>query len=199
MGDRVAVMRKGVLQQVEPPQVLYNRPRNLFVAGFVGSPAMNLAEASVSRSDAGVFVEFGHARLRVDEKGLDARPALARYAGRSVILGVRPEDMEDAALGPEAPTDRRMPVLVELREELGSHATIHFEVDTPSVLTDEIRELVDDLGTGVGRIEKQSTSNFVAQLDGRSRAREGDRIDLLVDTARLHFFDPDSGLGIYDD
>jgi multiple sugar transport system ATP-binding protein len=197
MGDRVAVIRKGALQQVEPPQVLYDHPVNLFVAGFIGSPAMNMVEAHLSRSDGTSFAEFGGMRLRLDEQALRARPALTGYEGRSVVLGLRPEDMEDASLVPGAPDDRRISTVVELREALGSQIAIHFAVDAPAVLTEDTKELADDAGTEVESLERQTSSTFIAQLDPKSEAREGDRLDLLVDTARLHFFDPETGLGIY--
>jgi multiple sugar transport system ATP-binding protein len=202
MGDRVAVMRKGVLQQVEPPQVLYDHPLNLFVAGFIGSPAMNMVEAAPSKDDGSMFVEFGGFRLRVDDRAVAARPALAKYVGKRVVIGLRPEDMEDASLDPDASADRRISATVDLREALGSQIVIHFTVDAPMVLTEDTRELAHDVGAeALGELQQkaqQSTSKFVAQLDPRTSVREGDRIDLVVDTARLHFFDPETGLGIYE-
>src|SRR5439155_17356675 len=196
MGDRVAVIRKGVLQQVEPPQVLYDRPLNLFVAGFIGSPAMNMVEGSLSRSDGAMFVEFGGFRLRVDDEALRARPALAKYEGKPVVLGLRPEDMEDASIVPGAPEDRRISSTVDLREALGSQVVVHFTVNAPMVLTEDTRELAHDVGAeALESLEaqaEQSMSRFVAQLDPRTRVREGDRVDLLVDTARFHFFDPET-------
>ncbi len=119
MGDRVAVIKKGELQQVEPPQVLYDHPVNIFVGGFIGSPAMNMVEAVLESEGDGVFVKFGPHRLRVDDEVGTARPALAGYTGKKVVLGIRPEDMEDASLVPEGPLDRRFPAKVELREALG--------------------------------------------------------------------------------
>ena len=199
MGDRVAVIRKGALQQVEPPQVLYDRPVNLFVAGFIGSPAMNMVEASLSRSEGVSFVEFGGMRLRVDDKALQGRPALKAYEGKNVIIGLRPENLEDASLVSGAPADRRISTVVELREALGSQIAIHFGVDAPAVVTEDTKELANDAGTEFEHLEKQTTSKFIAQLDPKSQAREGDRLELLVDTARLHFFDPETGLGIYGD
>src|SRR5437763_1796890 len=98
IGDRVAVMRKGVLQQVEAPQVLYEHPDNLFVAGFIGSAAMNIVEAQLSRADGTLVAEFGGYHLLVDEQSAARRPALSKFEGQSVVLGIRPEDMEDAAL-----------------------------------------------------------------------------------------------------
>jgi multiple sugar transport system ATP-binding protein len=199
MGDRVAVIRKGTLQQVEPPQVLYDHPRNLFVAGFIGSPAMNMVEAQVSRNDGAVFVEFGSFRLRVDDRLLKARPMLAKYEGRSVVVGLRPESMEDASLVPGAPEDRQISALVDLREALGSQVVIHFTIDAPMVLTEDTKELAADVGGGaIPSGQEHRSSKFVAQLDPKTSVREGDRVQLLVDTSRLHFFDVETGLGIYD-
>jgi multiple sugar transport system ATP-binding protein len=202
MGDRVAVMKKGVLQQVEPPQTLYEHPVNIFVAGFIGSPAMNMVEATLEQTDGGWSAAFGQNRLRVDDSVLSARPALQGWAGKKVVLGIRPEDMEDARLVGEAPADRRLPATIDLREALGSEVLIHFTVEAPVVMTEDTKELARDLGAErAAALEEQaeaSTTSFVAQLNPRTAAREGDRIELFVDTTRLHFFDPDTGLGIYD-
>jgi multiple sugar transport system ATP-binding protein len=203
MGDRVAVMRKGLLQQVEAPQVLYDHPLNLFVAGFIGSPAMNLVEGNLSRSDGSMFVEFGGFRLRVADEALKARPSLAKFEGKSVVLGLRPESMEDASLVSDAPQDRRISATVDLREALGSQIVVHFTVNAPIVLTEDTRELAHDVGAeALDELHAQAAENksrFVAQLDPRTQVREGDKIDLLVDTARFHFFDPETGLGIYNE
>jgi multiple sugar transport system ATP-binding protein len=202
MGDRVAVMKKGLLQQVDAPQTLYDHPLNLFVAGFIGSPAMNMVMAKLVREDGGLFAEFGPQRLRVDDKVSTARPALAGYEGRDVVLGVRPEDMEDASLVGGAPQDRRIPVTIDLREALGSEVVVHFTIEAPIVLTEDTRELAVDVGAeAVADLEEraqESTSVFVAQLNPRTQVREGDRLELFVDTERLHFFDLETGLGIYD-
>ncbi len=151
MGDRVAVIRKGQLQQVDAPQALYEHPRNLFVAGFIGSPAMNLFEAMLRITDDSVAVEFGGFRLAVPREVLDARPALRAYADRKIAVGVRPEDMEDASLLSEAPDDRRIPVLVELVEALGSDVVVHFTIHAPAALTDDVKELALDIDPDRGR------------------------------------------------
>jgi multiple sugar transport system ATP-binding protein len=203
MGDRVAVMRKGVLQQVEAPQVLYENPVNLFVAGFIGSPAMNLVEGRLSSTDGRMHVEFGGFRLEVDEEALRRRPALRAHDGTTVVVGIRPESMEDASLVPSAPPDRRISATVDLREALGSQIVIHFSVDAPEVLTEDTKELAHDVGAeglaGLTAPGQEGQSRFVAQLEPRSRVALGDRIELVVDTAQLHFFDPATGLGIYDE
>jgi multiple sugar transport system ATP-binding protein len=202
MGDRVAVIRKGMLQQVDNPQRLYERPRNIFVAGFIGSPAMNLLEASLARSNGGLVVHLGDLRLPVPAEVLAERPALAGYDGRKVVVGIRPEDMEDAALVADAPADRRMPATVELREALGSDVVIHFTVAAPPAVGDDVRELAVDVGKEVlEKVEKTAArgeASVIARLNPRTHVQKGDRIELVVDTARLHFFDPDDGSGVYD-
>jgi multiple sugar transport system ATP-binding protein len=202
MGDRVAVMKKGELQQVDSPQALYDRPVNIFVGGFIGSPAMNMVEAELSRGDGGLFVEFARMRLRVDDEVLETRPGLRAFEGKKIVLGIRPEDIEDASLAGEAPEDRRMPATVDLREALGSEVLIHFTVEAPIVLTEDTRELATDVGTveleDLEARAKEARSTFVASLNPRTDAREGERVELVVDTHRLHFFDPESGRGVFD-
>ena len=207
MGDRVAVLRKGELQQVDTPQALYDRPGNLFVAGFIGSPSMNMVEAELSRQDGGLFVTFGTTRLRVDDQMVIDRPGIRGYEGQRIIIGIRPENMEDAAIMPVIPEDRRMKVDIVLREALGSEVLVHFAVDAPPVLTEDTKELVGEqsgpmahANVAVQELEKAAAigrSTFVARLDPQTRAAERQALELAVDTGRLHFFDPQTGLGIY--
>jgi multiple sugar transport system ATP-binding protein len=200
MGDRVAVIRKGVLQQADPPQTLYDRPVNLFVAGFIGSPAMNVVEATLARAEGGgLSIRFGEYELVVDERAVEGRPQLKDFEGRSVIIGIRPEDMEDASLAADTPADRRMKVKVDLREALGSDVVVHFTVDVPPVVTEDTKELAEDLDQAtVAELEHAAPqSSFVARLNAETKAAIGEPIELAVDTRRMHFFDPDSGRGIY--
>ena len=203
MGTHVAVMKKGDLQQVGPPQTLYDKPANLFVAGFIGSPAMNMVEASLARDDGSLFVDFGGVRLAVDEAVLGERPALAGYDGRHVILGIRPEGIEDAELARDAPDDRCFSAVIDLRETVGSEVFAHFTVAAPPVLTEDAKELASDQGTEMlEKLEEDASEHrttFVARLHARTRARDGRPIRLFVDTRALHFFDPDTGSGIYGD
>ena len=199
MGDRVAVMKKGALQQVAPPQQLYDHPTNLFVAGFIGSPAMNLVEATLERTGDDTTVSFGSTRLSLDGSLVAARPALAAYEGRSVVLGIRPESLEDVSLAAETTSDRRIRAHVDLRESLGSEVLVHFSVDAPPVLTEDTRELSRDLDTGAAVTQAAERSTFVARLDPRTEARERGEIELAVDTTRLHLFDPETGQGIHDE
>jgi multiple sugar transport system ATP-binding protein len=203
MGDRVAVMRKGILQQVDTPQALYEKPVNLFVAGFIGSPAMNLVEARLARADGGgLAVELGASSLPLPPEVVAERPGLAAFVDRMIILGIRPEDMEDASLVSDAPTERRIASTVELREALGSDVLVHFTLDAPPAATEHVVELAVDAGREGGEAEQQvagaTTSNIIARLNPRTTARTGDSIELDIDTARLHFFDPDGGMAIYD-
>jgi multiple sugar transport system ATP-binding protein len=201
MGTQVAVMKKGDLQQVAPPDVLYARPTNLFVAGFIGSPAMNFVQGTVSRDNGAYFVSFGDARLQVDEEVLGERPALAGYDGRSLVLGIRPDATEDAAIARDTPADRRFSAVTELRETVGSEAFVHFTLDAEPVVTEDIRELAADTGTEMlQKLEEEASKHktpFVARMHARSRAREGERVEVAVDTRELHFFDPETGAGIY--
>jgi multiple sugar transport system ATP-binding protein len=201
MGDRVAVIRKGELQQVDTPQFLYDHPRNLFVAGFIGSPAMNMVEATFSGSDGSGEVEFGGLRLDLPEDVFAARPDLKAYDGKRVVLGLRPEDMEDASLGSEVPATRRIRSSVILREALGADVLVHFTVAAPPVMTEDARELATDVGQELLQTREQLSragqSTFLARLSPRTNAREGQPIELAVDVTRFHFFDPDTGLGIY--
>src|SRR5437764_2977126 len=128
LGDRVAIMRDGVLQQMAKPQELYDRPRNLFVAEFIGSPAMNLVGADLLRSDGALYATFGEHRLRVGDSVVASRPALRRFEGQRIILGIRPEDFEDAAREREVPDERRLLAVVDIREDMGSEVLVHFGV-----------------------------------------------------------------------
>ena len=200
MGDRVAVIKQGRLQQVDIPQVLYDEPVNLFVAGFIGSPAMNMIEATIDRDEGGWGVSFAGIRLALDDETVSHRAALARFEGRQVIVGIRPEDMEDAAIHDDARPERVLTARVDLREALGSEVLIHFTVDAPPVLTEDTRELARDAGVGELETERhEGRSPFVARLSPRTEAQERQDMQLVVDTSRMHFFDPETGSGIYDE
>ncbi|HEX3326428.1 MAG TPA: sn-glycerol-3-phosphate ABC transporter ATP-binding protein UgpC [Actinomycetota bacterium] len=198
MGDRVAVMRLGVLQQVDAPSDLYRNPKNIFVAGFIGSPAMNMVEATVESEDDKLFVRFGSFRLAVDESVIASRPALRAYVGRTVVLGIRPEDMEDAALRTGAPEDRRIKTTVELREDMGSEILVHFPIDSPPLITDDTRELAEDRGLDVEELESETDkTTFIARFSANTQAQIDDRIEVHVDTRTLYFFDPNTGGSIH--
>jgi multiple sugar transport system ATP-binding protein len=205
MGDRVAVMRNGLLQQVDGPQVLYERPRNLFVAEFIGSPAMNVVMADLARLDGDIWVSFGDHRLRLDPSAAARRPALSRFEGRPVIVGIRPEDMEDAALLGETRDDRRLSIVCDIRENMGSEVYVHFNVAAEPVTSKEVVEalVTDAPADAETRLAAERARGagvaFVARLERETQARERQPLELHVDVARLHFFDPETGLGIYDE
>ncbi|WP_217914503.1 ABC transporter ATP-binding protein [Miltoncostaea marina] len=202
MGDRVAVMRKGRLQQVDSPQEVYDHPVNIFVAGFIGSPAMNLLEARLEADGDGAVAVLGEQRLVLGRGLLEARPGIRAHAGRRVILGIRPEDMEDAALKADWPADRRLRGSVELREALGSE--IHAHVRLPGARaaeTEQVAELAADAGGDGGApiMEGAEGTLVVARVNPRSGVREGDATELAIDTDRVHVFDPESGAAVYGD
>jgi multiple sugar transport system ATP-binding protein len=200
LGDRVAVLRDGLLQQFDDPGALYERPVNLFVAEFIGSPAMNLVGVDLTRADGGFVAEFGDNRLRIDEAFLADHPALERFEGRRVILGIRPEDMEDAALASEAPDERRLSATVDIREDMGSEVLIHFGVGARPVRGEDVAAAIG--AEAMEATEEQAKKRgglFVARLGRGTRAREGERIEVLVRTEHARFFDPETGLGIYDE
>ncbi|MGZ8652821.1 MAG: ABC transporter ATP-binding protein, partial [Actinomycetota bacterium] len=203
LGDLVAVMKKGVLQQVASPHELYARPTNLFVAGFIGSPAMNLVEAQLSTDDGGTFVAFAGNRLRLPDEVVSARPGLAAFRGRTLILGMRPEGMEDAALVPSSDPASRFPVTVDLSEGMGSDVYLHFTIDAPPVLTEDTKELASDIAEEALRVLKEQASErrtpFIARASPETTARAGERCEIFVDTRKLYFFDPATGNSIYGD
>jgi multiple sugar transport system ATP-binding protein len=200
MGDRVAVMRKGELQQVAAPQELYDRPVNLFVGGFIGSPAMNLVETTLEASNGTLHALVGDERLALSSELLDQRPALKGFEGKLVVLGIRPEDLEDAAIETDAPSDRRLRGKVELTEALGSEIMVHIGVGARPALTEEVRELAEEVGDerAVAESEEEERTTMVGRFSPRSQVKEGDSLEMVVDTTSLHFFDPETGLGIYD-
>ena len=200
MGDRVAVMRKGELQQVAEPQLLYDRPVNLFVGGFIGSPAMNIVETTLHLDDGSMFADVGSQRLSLGRESLAARPALKAYDGKTVVLGIRPEDLEDAALATDTPADQRLTGNVILTESLGSEVMVHFTVDAKPASTEDVVELQEDAGTtDLGVAHEAGGARMVGRFGARSRVSVGNATQIAVDTRALHFFDLGTGLGIYDD
>jgi multiple sugar transport system ATP-binding protein len=199
LGDKVAAMRDGVLQQFDVPQALYDRPVNLFVAEFIGSPAMNLVGADLERDNGSIYARFGEHRLRLADDVLSSRPALNRFEGKPLILGIRPEDLEDAALAGEAPPDRRLSAQIDIREDMGSDVFVHFGSGGRPVRGEDVAAAIGEEAIEATETQtKGKGSLFVARVGRESRAREGEQLELLVNTSRLHFFDPDTGNGIYD-
>jgi multiple sugar transport system ATP-binding protein len=194
LGDRVAIMRDGVLQQVAKPQELYDRPRNLFVAEFIGSPAMNLVGVDLARSNGGVVAQFGDDTLEVGEQVLARRPSLKSFDGRRLILGVRPEDLEDAAFATGAPSGHRLSAKVDIREDMGSEVFIHFGVAGKAVRGEDVKAAV---GEEAAEVAQTKGNVWVARVDRDTSAQEQVNVELVVDTSRLHFFDPENGEAIY--
>jgi multiple sugar transport system ATP-binding protein len=195
LGDRVCVLRDGMLQQVDRPQNLYNRPVNLFVGGFIGSPSMNLVTARLVSDDGGAAVTFAGYRLPIPKSVVHANPGIAAYFGRDVILGIRPSDFEDVSLTKESWP--RMTVETHLIEALGTEIHVIFAIDAPSVEHKDVADLApqgEEDESAVPLYEGKSL--WTAQVSARSKVRAGDRIELGVDTRNLHFFDPESGLAI---
>jgi multiple sugar transport system ATP-binding protein len=198
LGDRVAVMRDGVLQQIDSPQELYNRPVNLFVAEFIGSPAMNLVGADLAKENGHMVARFGEHELTLDESALEARPTLVDFTGRRIILGIRPEDFEDAAIAGEAPEGRRIQATVDIREDMGSELFMHFGVGARPVVGEDVKAaLGEDSLEATSQSAIREGGLFVARVGRGSKAEEGGRIDLVVDPRRLHFFDPETSDAIY--
>jgi multiple sugar transport system ATP-binding protein len=192
MGDRVCVLRGGFLQQVASPQELYDRPTNLFVAEFIGSPAMNLVRAELT----GGAVRFGSTTLAVPPAVFSNRSGLAAWEGKELVLGIRPEDLEDAGLARNG--HARMTVEVDIREDMGSEVFAHFAVDAQPVDTQEVLEAMEEEDVPEAVRERMRRGvPFIARLERGTAAKEGAPLELVVDTRRLHFFDPETGLGIY--
>jgi multiple sugar transport system ATP-binding protein len=203
MGDRVAVMRKGELQQMAPPQTLYDSPKNLFVASFIGSPSMNLVEARVDRGGERLTARIGEQELPIPEGVVQRRPALAGYVGRTLAVGIRPEHLEDAASSRNGGV--RLRGRVRLTESLGSEILAHVEMQATPVITEDVVEgavvqqeeqavaadIMGDHGAG-----KKTT--FVGRLDPSSRVAPDSDIELVVDTDKLQFFDLETGFAIHE-
>jgi multiple sugar transport system ATP-binding protein len=182
MGDRVAVLKGGFLQQVDTPQNLYDHPVNVFVAAFIGSPSMNLFEATVNLSGEVGTVTLGSHEVALSQECLVKHPRLSGFDGRKVIVGIRPEDYEDAAMVPDSPASQRITSKVTLIEALGSELMAHFSIDAPTVDSGD-PDAVEEKG-GVGN------ANAVGRFSPRSRVRMGDQIEIAVSTENMHFFDP---------
>jgi multiple sugar transport system ATP-binding protein len=197
MGDRVAVMHDGVLQQVDTPQALYDRPVNLFVAGFIGSPAMNMVVVELESEDGGFAVQLGESRIRLGEAAAESHPGLPGYAGRRVVVGIRPEDIEDAAVAGAA-EGRTLAAVVDIREDMGSEVFLHFGVDADPVRSSDLAEAIGaEAFESTEEAAGRSGTPFIARVDRTTRAQEGGKVELVVDVRHLHFFDPETGAALY--
>jgi len=189
----VALMRRGVLQQVDTPMNLYNEPANLFVASFIGSPSMNLFEAQLNRRNGHLVATIGDQLLR-----LEPNAHLERFSGRTVALGIRPEQLEDAAVETGAPSERRLRAKVSTVEALGAELIAHLEIGGRPVLTEEVKEVAADTDASVIHDLEAGTNTLplVGRFDAASRAHAGQDIEIVVDTRNLHCFDLETGRAI---
>jgi multiple sugar transport system ATP-binding protein len=195
MGDRVAVLKAGRLQQADSPQVLYDRPDNLFVAGFIGSPSMNIAEAFVRKEDGRIFLEMdrGETKLFVPDAALDKYPQAADYDGRKIAVGIRPEHFSPPGeVAPEQVWKGRRVSLVEM---LGAEMLVHFHTDSPPIISEDMKAAVDD-EEAYEELQRQAATGgqeFTARFEPGSPPKVDDQIEVGVRTENLHFFDPESG------
>ena len=194
MADRVAVISEGVLQQVDTPMTLFNEPDNIFVAAFIGSPSMNLMEGVLTRGDQGLEMTLGSHTLAVPEEVLHRRPALEGYLGRTVAVGVRPKDFEDASVASDHPVGQRLRATVTHTEALGFEIIVYFDVEAKPVISREAMELTDE---ELRAVEKSSTRAH-ARFNPATTVRSGDSIEVAVTVGNAHFFDLETGLAIRD-
>jgi multiple sugar transport system ATP-binding protein len=195
MGDRVAVIRKGRLQQVDTPRNLYDNPDNLFVAGFIGSPSMNFVYGKVEGAGDDLYISFAGDRVKIDPTVVANRKSLADYAGKEVVIGIRPEAFELVAAVPNADPNQTINITVGLVEQLGSEAFIHFLKPSPPVITPDIRELLADQGTDPATLGNET--KFTARVDPDFAPRNGEEAKLVIETGKLHFFDKETGEAIH--
>jgi multiple sugar transport system ATP-binding protein len=193
MGERVAVMRKGVLQQVAPPQELYDRPVNVFVGGFIGSPSMNLIDGTVRSDDGAAALDLRAARVPADDA---LAASLRAFDGSAVVVGIRPEHVGESANAPDGHV--RVPGRVVVREPLGAEVIVHVEIDATPAVTDDVRELAADTGDEQAVVAKAgaSTTTLVARFGPRTTAAEGERIDVAIDPSAVHVFDARTGMSL---
>ncbi len=181
MGDRVAVIKDGVLQQVADPETLYSEPSNVFVAAFIGSPSMNLVEGLVTKDGDHYSVKLGSQTLAVPSSIIAKFPGLDGQLDTPIIVGFRPEDLDDAAIYAEHPSDQRLTATIDVREALGAETLMHFKIDAPTVDSGD-PDALDELGDG-------NHARITARFTPKSKAKVGDTIGINVDVTALHFFD----------
>jgi multiple sugar transport system ATP-binding protein len=197
MGDRMAVMKAGILQQLGSPSDCYDTPVNIFVAQFVGSPPMNLVTGHITQGANGLEVKIGDTGLQIPESVVSARPALKSFVGKPVVVGVRSEDMEDANLARDADETRRIKGKVTLTEALGSELVVHFTFPGERVETADTKLIEKEAGAEGLRVGPELGVTWVASFAPRSRVRMGDDIEVAVDVERVHYFDPETSLAIW--
>ena len=190
MGDRVAVIRKGVLQQIDTPREIYLYPKNIFVAGFIGSPAMNFVYATVDVSAKKTKLTFGDSNI----VSSDAPKSLSEFNGKEIVLGIRPEAFEDSVYANDKEFTEQININVSLLEQLGSDTYIHFYKDIPPVQTKAIEEILADEGEDISALGTET--KFIARINPNATIEEGQNINLAIDPSKLHYFDPETGLAL---
>jgi multiple sugar transport system ATP-binding protein len=190
MGDRVAVIRKGVLQQIDTPREIYLYPKNIFVAGFIGSPAMNFVYATINVSEKETKLTFGDSNI----VSSDAPKSLSDFNGKEIVLGIRPEAFEDSVYANDKEFTEQININVSLLEQLGSDTYIHFYKDIPPVQTKAIEEILADEGEDISALGTET--KFIARINPNATIEEGQNINLAIDPSKLHYFDPETGLAI---
>ena len=188
MGDRVAVIRKGELQQIDTPREIYLNPRNIFVAGFIGSPSMNFVYANIGVKNNSIQLSFGNDQIDYNGEKLDE---LKAFENKEIVMGIRPEAFEDGNYANESEFSESINVSVSLLEQLGSDSYIHFYKDIKPVQTEAIEEILADDGEDISILG--DNTKFIARINPNSTVAEGEEIELKIDPSKLHFFNPDTG------
>ena len=192
MGDRVAVIRKGELQQIDTPREIYLNPRNIFVAGFIGSPSMNFVYANIGVKNSSIQLSFGNDQIDYNGEKLDE---LKAFENKEIVMGIRPEAFEDGNYANESEFSESIKVSVSLLEQLGSDSYIHFYKDIKPVQTEAIEEILADDGEDISILG--DNTKFIARINPNSTVAEGEEIELKIDPSKLHFFNPDTGAVSY--
>ena len=188
MGDRVAVIRKGELQQIDTPREIYSNPKNIFVAGFIGSPSMNFVYTKIKSTKDSIELNFGDNQITYrDEK----KEKLKSFENKEIVLGIRPEAFEDGRFANESDYSQSINVKVSLLEQLGSDSYVHFYKDIKPVQTEAIEEILADEGEDITVLG--DNTKFIARINPNSTVTEGEEIELKINPSKLHFFDPESG------
>jgi multiple sugar transport system ATP-binding protein len=193
MADRVAVINKGILQQVDAPQTLFDNPDNLFVAAFIGSPSMNLLEGTLADNAGRLSISLGSQTLGLGSLVASQRPALRSYVGKKIVIGLRPSDFEDASVDSSRPSDQRLRGTVENVEALGFEKIVYFDMEAKQVFSEDALDLSDEAAEAV---VPTSGARLSGRLDASSTVRIGDALEVTVDVDKAHYFDTHTGLAI---
>jgi len=198
IGRRVAVIRRGRLLQFDDPQRIYDHPVDLFVARFIGSPPMNVVESRLERGDAGYTVRIGSSCVALDEVELRSVRRIDEYAGKHVVIGIRPDRLEDAAIASDVPADRRMAGTSTLRETLGSDVLVHFNVHGGRPLASEVRSIAHDVEDPVELKTVDRALSFIGRFSPRSGVGMQDELEVAVQPGSIQIFDRTDGQSLRD-